>query len=99
MQWDRVNDALGYKVTFTPEDGSCDGVEGGNVLVMGGANVSHTLQKLEEFTEYRVDVRSQAIVGVGVSSDPISKRTRVAGMLIGSCRCESACHGDTPLYS
>jgi hypothetical protein len=84
VEWSSVDDATGYMLSFVPENGSCDGVRGGDVQVpvVGGRIVRHTLQQLEEFTMYTIKVQSRGDVGVGVPSAPVSERTRRDGMFI-----------------
>lgn len=75
VSWSAVQDAMGYEISFAPGVGACEGVEGESVLVEGGGTGDHTLQQLEEFTEYIIVIRSQGVHGVGMSSDPMSATT------------------------
>lgn len=81
IEWESVNDAIGYNISFLPVGGACDGVEGGSVLVTDGDATSHTLLRLEEFTEYEIEVRSQGADGLGTPSDPVSETTLQDGVL------------------
>ena len=73
VHWDLFTDqeVSGFKVTYIPAEGSCDGVEGRSELVEGGGTTSHTLRGLEEFTEYKILVRTQGRQGLGLPSTSI----------------------------
>ena len=68
--WGEVSGAIGYRLTFAPLEGACEGVEGGVVELEAGDVTSHTLKDLEEFTGYSVVVQSRGSEGVGATSSP-----------------------------
>ncbi len=83
VEWnarDDDDDVIGYAVSFTPVEGSCDGIVGGAVVIEGGAVSSYVLQGLEEHTKYNIVVHSRGRQAKGLPSNPVTNRTESAGM-------------------
>ena len=66
----------GYVVSYGPVSGVvCEGVQGGEVRVEGGAVVEVVVTSLEEGMEYSVEVRASNSVGDGRPSESVSVTT------------------------
>ena len=65
----------GYEVSYSPVEGSCEGVAGGREVVEGGRVLTTSLSGLQAYTEYSVTVRSRNADGFGVPSTARSERT------------------------
>ena len=77
-----VSDGVdGYKVTYSPVDGSCEGVVGGIVVVEGGSVMAKVVSGLQAYTEYSITVRARSVDGVGAPSVAQTGRTMAGGML------------------
>ena len=68
-------------MSYSPADGSCDGVTGGRVTVEGGSVRNHELSDLEAHTEYSITVRSRSSDGFGPPSVPRMGTTMADSML------------------
>ena len=71
----------GYEVTYSPGDGSCDGIVGGRVMVEGGSVMNLQLTDLEAYTEYMVAVRSRTAEGFGSTFTAQTRTTMADSML------------------
>ena len=65
----------GYEVSYSPVDGSCEGVIGGREVVEGGSTLSTSLRNLQAYTEYSVTVRARNADGFGQPSDVRGRKT------------------------
>ena len=68
-------------MSYSPADGSCDGVTGGRVTVEGESVRNHNLSDLEAHTEYSITVRARSSDGFGPPSVPRMGTTMADGML------------------
>ena len=77
LSWNSTSDpeVTGFLIEFTPAEGACEGIPGGNVS-LGREATNHTLDGLEEFTEYDVTLRSRGVQGVGEPSPPVQAMTQ-----------------------
>ena len=84
LAWGQVEAtiATGYRVTYTPANGSCDGAGAGSVLLHGSTNTSLVLTELEEDMLYIIQIFTQ---GDGTSnranSYTLTQRTGSSGKL------------------
>ncbi len=84
LSWDQVlsSDVLGYMVTYTPVNTSCEGVLGGRVIVNEGNTTGYLLTGLQEYINYSVVLQTKGNQGYGQSSAPVYQRTLPAGMSV-----------------
>ena len=77
-----VSDGVsGYEVSYSPVEGSCEGVVGGIVVVEGGNMLNKVVSGLQAYTEYNITVRARGADGVGPPSAAQTERTMADGML------------------
>ena len=83
MSWDRLNvsDILGYKLTYTPVNWSCEGIPGGERIISEEDATSYHLDGLQEYINYSIALQTKGRKGYGHQSAPVYERTLPAGML------------------
>ena len=83
LSWDRINtgDVLGYRVTYTPVNWSCEGIPGGERIISEGDATSYHLDGLQEYINYSIVLQTKGRQGYGRQSAPVYERTLPAGML------------------
>lgn len=83
VQWSGVNEegVMGYMLTYNPVNGSCEGVEGGKVMVDRNATTS-LLEGLEEYMAYNITLQTKGGQGYGLPSPPVVNKTSPAGMAV-----------------
>ena len=82
VSWSPVHlHAIGYEVTYTPANGSCNGARNGIVLLNSTNYTSILLSKLEENTLYIIYIRTKGLHGYGHFSERVAQRTSSSGML------------------
>ena len=80
VEWSSpISGVDGYEVSYSPVEGSCDGVLGGSVMVEGGTTFTYTLGDLQAYTEYSITVRARGADGLGPPSTPSTGRTAPDG--------------------
>jgi len=74
-----VSIAMGYRVTYMPANGSCEGTGAGSVQLNGSTNTSLSLTELEEDTVYIIQVFTKGNGSYGADSYKLSPRTKPSG--------------------
>lgn len=82
VEWAPVNgaDNVGYRVTYTTSNRSCEPFRAGEVTTTGGRQTaSVTLHMLHEYTSYDILVYAVDAFGQSNASQVVSSRTKRSG--------------------
>ena len=72
---------MGYRVTYTPVNWSCEGIPGGERIISEGDATSYHLDGLQEYINYSIVLQTKGREGYGRQSAPVYERTLSAGAL------------------